>query len=99
VAEEVRYKCGTRFWWYLEAEEMVRNKLHTMVLQILVVAVVDLIEQIHWYPRFWRFWNSNYPLSKYNTVTIGSGLTGSTATDGSDKVTTFTAGTGTISFS
>lgn len=32
------------------------------------------------------------------TVTIGSGLTGSTATDGSDKVTTFTAGTGTISF-
>jgi len=33
------------------------------------------------------------------TVTIGSGLTGSTATDGSDKVTTFTAGTGTISFS
>jgi Fe-S cluster assembly iron-binding protein IscA len=33
------------------------------------------------------------------TVTIGSGLTSSTATDGSDKVTTFTAGTGTISFS
>jgi len=33
------------------------------------------------------------------TVTIGSGLTGSTAIDGSDKVTTFTAGTGTISFS
>ena len=33
------------------------------------------------------------------TVSIGSGLTGSTATDGSDKVTTFTAGTGTISFS
>jgi len=33
------------------------------------------------------------------TVTIGSGLTGSTATDGSDKVTTFTAGTGNISFS
>jgi hypothetical protein len=33
------------------------------------------------------------------TVTIGSGLTGSTATDGSDKVTTFTAGTGTITFS
>ena len=33
------------------------------------------------------------------TLTIGSGLTGSTATDGSDKVTTFTAGTGTISFS
>ena len=33
------------------------------------------------------------------TVTVGSGLTGTTATDGSDKVTTFTAGTGTISFS
>lgn len=33
------------------------------------------------------------------SVTIGSGLTGSTTTDGSDKVTTFTAGTGTISFS
>jgi hypothetical protein len=33
------------------------------------------------------------------TITIGAGLTGSTATDGSDKVTTFTAGTGTISFS
>jgi hypothetical protein len=33
------------------------------------------------------------------TVTIGAGLTGSTTTDGSDKVTTFTAGTGNISFS
>jgi len=33
------------------------------------------------------------------TVTIGSGLTGSTSTDGSDKVTTFTEGTGNISFS
>jgi hypothetical protein len=33
------------------------------------------------------------------TITIGAGLTGSTATDGSDKVTTFTAGTGNISFS
>ena len=33
------------------------------------------------------------------TVTIGSGLTGTTATDGSSKVTTFTAGTGNISFS
>ena len=32
-------------------------------------------------------------------VSIGAGLTGSTATDGSYKVTTFTAGTGTISFS
>jgi hypothetical protein len=38
-----------------------------------------------------------YPNTR--TVTIGSGLTGSTATEGSDKVTTFTAGTGTISFS
>ena len=38
-----------------------------------------------------------YPNTK--TVTIGSGLTGTTATDGSDKVTTFTAGTGNISFS
>ncbi len=37
-----------------------------------------------------------YPNTK--TVTIGSGLTGSTATDGSDKVTTFTAGTGNIQF-
>jgi hypothetical protein len=33
------------------------------------------------------------------TVTIGAGLTGSTITDGIDKVTTFTAGTGNISFS
>ena len=33
------------------------------------------------------------------TIAIGSGLTGSTTTDGSDKVTTFTAGTGNISFS
>lgn len=33
------------------------------------------------------------------TVTIGAGLTGSTTTVGSDKVTTFTAGTGNISFS
>ena len=33
------------------------------------------------------------------TVTVGAGLTSSTATDGSDKVTTFTAGTDTISFS
>jgi hypothetical protein len=32
-------------------------------------------------------------------VAIGSGLTGSTATVGPDKVTTFTAGTGNISFS
>jgi len=34
-----------------------------------------------------------------NTITIGSGLTGNTVTDGSDKITTFTAGTGTISLS
>ena len=33
------------------------------------------------------------------TITIGAGLTGSTATDGTDKVTTFTAGTGNILFS
>jgi len=33
------------------------------------------------------------------TITIGAGLTGTTTTDGSDKVTTFTAGTGNISFS
>ena len=31
------------------------------------------------------------------TITIGSGLTGTTATDGNDKVTSLTAGTGTIS--
>jgi hypothetical protein len=33
------------------------------------------------------------------TVTVGSGLTSSTSTDGADKVTSFTAGTDTISFS
>ena len=33
------------------------------------------------------------------TLSVGSGLTYSTATVGSDKVTTFTAGTGTITFS
>ena len=33
------------------------------------------------------------------TITIGAGLTGSTTIDGNDKVTTFTAGTGNISFS
>jgi hypothetical protein len=32
------------------------------------------------------------------TLTIGSGLTGTTATDGSYKVTTFTAGTGNVSW-
>ena len=33
------------------------------------------------------------------TCNLGTGLTGSTATDGSDKVTTITAGTGNITFS
>jgi hypothetical protein len=32
------------------------------------------------------------------TITIGAGLTGSTATDGSHKVTTITAGTGNVSW-
>jgi hypothetical protein len=32
------------------------------------------------------------------TITLGAGLTGTTATDGSDKVTTLTAGTGNVSF-
>jgi hypothetical protein len=32
-------------------------------------------------------------------LNVGVGLTASTATVGSDKVTTFTAGTGTITFS
>jgi hypothetical protein len=32
------------------------------------------------------------------TITIGAGLTGSTATSGSFKVTTITAGTGSVSF-
>jgi hypothetical protein len=32
------------------------------------------------------------------TITLGAGLTGTTATDGSDKVTTITAGTGTVSW-
>ena len=32
-------------------------------------------------------------------LSIGSGLTGSTFTEGSDKVSVFTAGSGTISFS
>ena len=38
-----------------------------------------------------------YPANK--TVSIGAGLTGTTATDGASKVTTFTAGTGNITFS
>ena len=33
------------------------------------------------------------------TITVGAGLTSSSATDGSDTVVTFTAGTGTVSFS
>jgi hypothetical protein len=33
-----------------------------------------------------------------NTLTVGAGLTSTTATVGSDKVTTITAGTGTISW-
>jgi hypothetical protein len=32
------------------------------------------------------------------TITIGAGLTGTTATVGGNKVTTFTAGTGQVSF-
>jgi hypothetical protein len=31
-------------------------------------------------------------------ITIGAGLTGSTATDGDSKVTTITAGTGNVSW-
>ena len=37
-------------------------------------------------------------LSTIGTITIGAGLTGSTATDGSYKVTTLTAGTGNVSW-
>lgn len=37
-----------------------------------------------------------YPSAR--TITIGAGLTGTTATVGANKVTTFTAGTGTVSF-
>jgi hypothetical protein len=33
------------------------------------------------------------------TITVGAGLTGTTATVGDNKVTTITAGTGNISFS
>jgi hypothetical protein len=33
------------------------------------------------------------------TITIGAGLTGTTATVGSDRVTTITAGTGNVSWS
>jgi hypothetical protein len=34
----------------------------------------------------------------FGTITIGAGLTGSTATDGLFKVTTITAGTGNVSW-
>jgi hypothetical protein len=37
-----------------------------------------------------------YPLTR--TITIGAGLTGSTVTDGNFKVTSITAGTGSVSF-
>ena len=37
-------------------------------------------------------------LTSAGTITIGSGLTGTTATDGSYKVTTLTAGTGNVSW-
>jgi hypothetical protein len=33
------------------------------------------------------------------TITVGAGLTSSTSTSGGFKTTTFTAGTGTVSFS
>ena len=33
------------------------------------------------------------------TISVGAGLTSSTATDGSDKITSFTAGSDTVSFS
>jgi hypothetical protein len=38
-----------------------------------------------------------YPGSR--TITVGAGLTSTTATVGSDKVTTITAGTGNVSWS
>jgi hypothetical protein len=38
-------------------------------------------------------------LTAGGTITIGPGLTGTTATDGSYKVTTITAGTGNVSWS
>jgi hypothetical protein len=37
-------------------------------------------------------------LTADGTITIGAGLTGTTATDGSYKVTTITAGTGNVSW-
>jgi hypothetical protein len=38
----------------------------------------------------------SYPSAR--TITIGAGLTGSTATVGANKVTTITAGTGNVSW-
>ena len=37
-------------------------------------------------------------LSSAGTITVGAGLTGTTATDGDYKVTTITAGTGNVSW-
>jgi hypothetical protein len=37
-------------------------------------------------------------LNAFGTITIGAGLTGSTATDGTYKVTTITGGTGNVSW-
>jgi hypothetical protein len=37
-------------------------------------------------------------LTSAGTISIGAGLTGSTATDGSYKVTTITAGSGNVSW-
>ena len=37
-----------------------------------------------------------YPNTK--TITVGAGLTSTTDTEGSNKVTVFTAGTGTVSW-
>jgi hypothetical protein len=37
-------------------------------------------------------------LTSEGTITIGAGLTGSTATDGNFKVTTITTGTGNVSW-
>jgi hypothetical protein len=38
----------------------------------------------------------SYPSAQ--TITVGAGLTANTSTIGSTKITTFTAGTGTVSF-
>ena len=53
------------------------------------------------YPGYGGSGGSGIVILRYpntRTITIGTGLTGTTATVGSDKVTTFTAGTGTIQF-